>query len=1260
MTGPGPLGGAGLDRITEAVLGVAGVEDAAAAVRSTVRVAVPPRPAAPAAAAAAAPVPPDAPAAELDGGPLLPGPDDPATLQEALRRAAELAPDRGTVYIRQGVPDELQTYPRLLADAQRVLGGLRGAGLLPGDAALFQFADNRSYLTAFWACVLGGFVPTPVAVATTYRVPNDTNRRLGNVWRLLDRPVLLTDGATAPGLAGVRELWDEPDVRILVADELLAHPQDTDWYPADGDSPVLNLLTSGSTGVPKCVRHTHASVTARSLAYARSSGLGEDEVSLLWMPLDHVTVVHCNVRDVFLRCLHVNATVGHFLADPLLWLEWADRYRATNTWAPNFAFAMVNDQLDRQPGRSDPWDLSALRTVLNGGEPVVAATSHRFLDLLARNGLPADAMVPVWGMAETCSGVTYGRQSRQDRTAGVVCADPDSLGGPVRPLAAADPRAVAMSTVGRPIPGVQARIVDEAGTVLREGEIGELQLRGATMMSGYHANPAANAEAFTADGWFRTGDLGFVLGGELVIAGRRKDQIVVRGVNYLAHEIESVVERVDGVRVTFSAAVGVREPGTGSDRLAVLFVPSGWEPDTLARTVDAIRAAVVREIGPALDLVVPLTEAEFAKTSSGKVQRSALGAKLQTGALARRVADGAVRGPADVRPATRVWTPLDGPAPVTPGGVLLVIAEETDLAALLPGGRVVAVHQGDSLSRTGPGRYLADTRDRQQLTSLIQEVTRRHGKIGTVVLARPLSAPGSPGDRLDTATAGFRALLGALADHPAGLLILTRGAVHAVPGDRVDLGVCAVPALVRTAAAEQPGRLVRQADLPADAAAWREALRAELADRSTRGVVAVRDGARLRPVLRPVELPEPDRAPVTAGGLYLVTGGLGGLAHDLAGYLLAGYGLRLLLVGRSPATGTRAERLAELRALGEVHYEQADVADAAALAAAVARAEEQWGRPLDGVLHLAGEDPTGHWERPERHTLAEESEEAFARHYRAKVAGTTAVAELLEHRPHAALLLFGSVNGEFGGAYFGAYAAANGFLAGFADHWRHERGRAVHCLSWSMWTGIGMNRDQSTAPAASRGFTALRPEDGLRLFLAAVASPEHHLLLGLDLAHPAVRAEVDPASLHAEELVVGWTGRGVDAGAVERAVADAAPACRIPLRPVELERLPLRPDGTADTDALLQYALPGRRPRPFVPPRSPLEERLAALWAEVLARPRVGRDDSFFDLGGSSLLATRLLARVDEQFGARLAVHDLYEGPTVAAMAEAVARGTVS
>lgn len=84
------------------------------------------------------------------------------------------------------------------------------------------------------------------------------------------------------------------------------------------------------------------------------------------------------------------------------------------------------------------------------------------------------------------------------------------------------------------------------------------------------------------------------------------------------------------------------------------------------------------------------------------------------------------------------------------------------------------------------------------------------------------------------------------------------------------------------------------------------------------------------------------------------------------------------------------------------------------------------------------------------------------------------------------------------------------------------------------------------------------------------------------------------------------------------------------------------------------------RPRPFVPPRSPLEERLAALWAEVLARPRVGRDDSFFDLGGSSLLATRLLARVDEQFGARLAVHDLYEGPTVAAMAEAVARGTVS
>src|SRR5262249_42816724 len=189
---------------------------------------------------------------------------------------------RGRVCRRDGDEGVPQRCRERLTEAERVLAGLRAAGLRPGDAALFVFEDNRAYLTAFWACVLGGFVPTPVAVATTYETPNEVNRKLHNAWELLSRPVLLTDNATAGPLAGVRALWGEPGVPILTVPQLLDNPPDTDWFPATPDSPVLNLLTSGSTGVPKCVHHTNSSVVARSYAVAAHCGLTEDDVSLIW------------------------------------------------------------------------------------------------------------------------------------------------------------------------------------------------------------------------------------------------------------------------------------------------------------------------------------------------------------------------------------------------------------------------------------------------------------------------------------------------------------------------------------------------------------------------------------------------------------------------------------------------------------------------------------------------------------------------------------------------------------------------------------------------------------------------------------------------------------------------------------------------------------------------------------------------------------------------------------------------------------------
>ncbi|NUT45711.1 MAG: AMP-binding protein, partial [Saccharothrix sp.] len=740
-----------LAEIAAAAGAVPGVREAVAVVRRSTRTTT--TATAPVTTPASPSAPTDKPSSHVDGGPLRIPDGAPTTLQDALRQAAELAPGKGTTYLRRGEA-VLQTYPRLLAEAERVLAGLRAAGLRPGDAALFQFEDNRDYLTAFWACVLGGFVPTPVAVAPTYTEHNATNRRLHNAWTLLDRPVVLTGRATATALAEVRGLWDEPDVRVLVVQDLLRHAPDTHWHPTTADSPVLNLLTSGSTGVPKCVQHTNASVAARTWACAQERGYGPDDVTVNWMPLDHVAIVMYNVRDVFLRCSHVNAAVDDFLADPLSWLDWLDRFGATNTWAPNFAFAMVNDHAEEIGRRR--WDLSRLRAITNAAEPVIAATTHRFLDLLAPHGLPPDAMWPGWGMSETCSVVTYVKQSRDDHAAGVVAVAQSSLGGDLVEVEPDDPDAVVFSEAGPPVPGVSMRVVAPDGSVLPEDALGELQVRGATMMTGYHANPEANRESYDADGWFRTGDLAFVHRGSVVIAGRKKDQIVIRGINYIAHEIESVVERVDGVRLTHVAATGVREPGEGSDRLVLFFVPQRWD-DRLEDTVQAVREALVREVGPAPDLVVPVTAAEFPKTGSGKIQRGALVADLRAGRFADRVRS-AERGSDDPVDWSfvRRWHPVGDDVPAAPaGGVSVVLADDEvweHLADAFADGRAVVVRRGEGFAEDGPDRFRVAPGDAEGLGRVLDLAARRHGPVTTIVSAWSLRTATAPPRPVEAAT----------------------------------------------------------------------------------------------------------------------------------------------------------------------------------------------------------------------------------------------------------------------------------------------------------------------------------------------------------------------------------------------------------------------------------------------------------------------------------------------------------------------------
>jgi NAD(P)-dependent dehydrogenase (short-subunit alcohol dehydrogenase family)/acyl carrier protein len=361
-------------------------------------------------------------------------------------------------------------------------------------------------------------------------------------------------------------------------------------------------------------------------------------------------------------------------------------------------------------------------------------------------------------------------------------------------------------------------------------------------------------------------------------------------------------------------------------------------------------------------------------------------------------------------------------------------------------------------------------------------------------------------------------------------------------------------------------------------------------------------------------------------------------------------------VSSSPGASERAARLADLAEYGEVQYVALDVADSSALCAAVAAAERRWQRPLDGVLHLAGADVSQYWDHLEEHQLARETAGNFLAMYQAKVFGTLAVGAMLESRPDAVLVLFSSVNGDLGGSSFGAYASANSFLTGFADYWYYQRGRPVRCMAWSMWTDAGMNSGKLSAASQSRGFQPITTSQGIASFLAALSGPCHHLLIGLDPENPRMLAEFAPEDLAEAEVVLAYTSdRPVPAEDVAAAVRDAALSCPAPLRICRLPALPLDGSGKIDASQVLaDAAVRDGRPGRFAEPATAWERQLAQIWADVLNRPRVGRDDSFFELGGNSLRAVQLVARISSKLGVEVAMKHLYENPTVKDLAAVI------
>lgn len=541
---------------------------------------------------------------------------DLCSVAQVLLRAARHHADSGVRYVtaEAGCDATRQSYPELLQSSSRLLAPLRGHGLRPGDKVALLLDGQQEFLTVFWACLLGGFVPCPMAP-----VPGDPARwaaQLSHLNQLLGGPLLVTTEAMSAEL---------PDVPGL-ATATVEHLRDAGDAPAaDGgaspgvhiaapDDLALLVLTSGSTGNSKAVMLTHGNILASMAGKAGKQRLTAADTTFNWISYDHVAaLLEAHMLPLYVGAEQLHAEGSLVLEEPLNFLRIVSRHKVTMTFTPNFLLGPLNasarDLAEEISAGGEALDLSSLRHIVSGGEANVVATGEAFLAHYAPYGLRPSALWPAFGMTETCAGSVYSRAF---------------------PLTDVGQE---FANLGTPVEGLSIRVADDDHRPLPMGEIGELQLSGPMITSGYYNDEAATKEAFTPDGWFRSGDLGRIDDGRLTLVGRSKDSVIVNGVNYFSHEIEAALEQLDGVAGGYVAAFPTRRPGSDTEQLVIAVHPELADDDEpgLHRLITAVRSTVVIHWGFRPSLILPLPKDAFPKTSLGKTLRRRMRKRLESG-----------------------------------------------------------------------------------------------------------------------------------------------------------------------------------------------------------------------------------------------------------------------------------------------------------------------------------------------------------------------------------------------------------------------------------------------------------------------------------------------------------------------------------------------------------------------------------------------------------------------------------------------------
>jgi fatty-acyl-CoA synthase len=514
------------------------------------------------------------------------------------------------------------TMEQLAVESRRLAAGLARHGVAQGDLVGCLFPNSREFLVTFFAIIRLGAVPTALPLPASAAALQEFGRRVhgilrdGNVRHVVIHKRFADLAAMTPSGVTVLQFGDEL-------------PVDAAAPPADHGPDDLAFVqyTSGSTSAPKGVSLSHGNILAGLRAIVEDSKMTPADLMFQWLPLYHDMGLFG-----MLSSLSSGASVcvwppTAFIRNPGKWLRALSDMGGTLYTGPNFSYEYMLDNVPESELAN--LDLSRWRLAYNGAETINAHTVQRFVEYFGRAGFRADAMFPVYGLAEVTLAATFPPLGRPVR---VHWVDRDLLSneGRVRFVDHKDPGARGIVAVGRPVLDHEVRIAGEDGEPVDTHRVGEIQIRGPAVMRGYLNKPEITSES-VHNGWLRTGDMGYFSEGDLFVTGRKKELIIVHGENFYPQDVEAALAGVS--EIYRNRCVAVATSDERGERVSVLAETGLDQQDALATLATRVRTTISQQLGLGSVDVHLLKRRSLQRTTSGKYQRLLMANQLRNNEL---------------------------------------------------------------------------------------------------------------------------------------------------------------------------------------------------------------------------------------------------------------------------------------------------------------------------------------------------------------------------------------------------------------------------------------------------------------------------------------------------------------------------------------------------------------------------------------------------------------------------------------------------